>query len=291
MTAKPWHQRLITYISFVLLGLIAFGGILDAIANTFSIITFNIGIWVSTILIAFWIIIEIWIRRKKPIWISESNIPVRIKKLGLKIRLALIGVLILLWLPIIETYFTKSKVTDELTKIEFGQSKDYLNTVFGVPNYKWQDSIYSFQKHQTNDGFLVSIFNDDGLCAYFINCDKIHPYKSFGFDFIFNKTTVQEILLNDNQSYEFVPSGRGKLTTKPILMYSNSLCRTAHRTCNPNTLHPNCSVFISNECVFEEADFLKSHSKISSLLCCNSYEMTDYILENFILLYSEHFAK
>jgi len=95
---KPKHQVVITYLTWILGGFLAFGTFLDAVANATSLVTFPIAL-AGTVLILFLLfLVQIYISKNPLTWVTKDS-QVRISKLKLGSLLPLVGILILLWIP------------------------------------------------------------------------------------------------------------------------------------------------------------------------------------------------
>lgn len=97
MEEKPVYQKIVTYISYLLLGVLSCGALLDSIGNSISFPPVLSCIIFITIFLC-WIIIEISLKKESRKWIKSGN-TINISKLGIMPRLAIVGALTLLALP------------------------------------------------------------------------------------------------------------------------------------------------------------------------------------------------
>ncbi len=96
---KPLHQKLIKWISFVLVGIAAAGSLLDAVSNAISLISPPFTYIGSAVLLVLWLLAESAAMFFGIPWLVRGGQRVRYKALGPQIRLGLIGLLVLLWIP------------------------------------------------------------------------------------------------------------------------------------------------------------------------------------------------
>lgn len=96
---KPRFQRSVELLGYGMAGLIAFGTVLDAIANSVTLISPTVAIVLSILIGAAWITFEVWVRVHGLVWQTSQGIVLNLKSLGIKPRLAVSGVIALLWVP------------------------------------------------------------------------------------------------------------------------------------------------------------------------------------------------
>lgn len=97
MEEKPIYQKIATYTSYMLLGIISCGALLDSIDNAMSFPPLLIYVLFTTIFFT-WLVVEISLKRKSRKWIKGGTV-ITISKLGVMPRFAILGSLILLALP------------------------------------------------------------------------------------------------------------------------------------------------------------------------------------------------
>ncbi|MGH7454994.1 MAG: hypothetical protein ACRENG_26795, partial [bacterium] len=90
---------------FLLLGMLAAGEFFDTLVNTLLLVTPRMTYISSTAIIGIWAFLEMLLKRRGLLWHAKDGQPVRIRGLGNKVRGALIGVIILLWLPRVADIF------------------------------------------------------------------------------------------------------------------------------------------------------------------------------------------
>ena len=98
---KPFYQKAVENAIFIVSGIIFLGAILDSISNTFEFITKDRAILITVVLISIWLIIELSLRIKPIEWKSKNGAKIRIKRLGNRIRLPLIGIIVFVWIPVV----------------------------------------------------------------------------------------------------------------------------------------------------------------------------------------------
>lgn len=96
---KPLHQKLVKWIFFILVGVASAGTLLDAISNAVSLVSPSFTYIGSAILATLWLLTELAAILFGIPWVTGGSRKVRFKSLGPKLRLGLLGVLILLWIP------------------------------------------------------------------------------------------------------------------------------------------------------------------------------------------------
>lgn len=104
---RPAAQKTIEVILYILIGFSAFGAFLDAISNAVTLFTLDTSIILSIIIIAVFSIIILLVKYKKIQWLSKDQQLITITKIGPKIILPTIGILILIWIPSIIYQFHK----------------------------------------------------------------------------------------------------------------------------------------------------------------------------------------
>jgi hypothetical protein len=119
---KPTHQKLLWATGFVLAGFIAFGNILDALNNSFSLITPWVTCIGTVFVLGLWCIAEFRVRRHGISWLVRNKNLIRVTRLGLQVRLGIFGVIIALWIPTIVKLLDYPK--GERSKIEHATSND-----------------------------------------------------------------------------------------------------------------------------------------------------------------------
>ena len=97
---KPRHQVLITRLSWILWGFLAFGTFLDAVANAISLITFPVALVGTVIIVVSLFLVQIYLSKNPLSWVADGA-AVKISKLNLGLVLPFVGMLVLLWIPIV----------------------------------------------------------------------------------------------------------------------------------------------------------------------------------------------
>lgn len=95
----PIYQRAIQFAAYILFGLVAAGTLLDAFSNAFTLITPSATYIGTVTIIAGGSVAAVLIRRFSLRWISKGGKVIRLKRLGVQLKLALLGMIILLWVP------------------------------------------------------------------------------------------------------------------------------------------------------------------------------------------------
>lgn len=99
MSHTPLYQRALKWVGLVLAGGLAFGAALDALGNSISLVSLPVAIYATAVMVPAWLIAEFAAMFYGIPWRTQDGSRINIRKLGPRIRLAIFGVLILLWLP------------------------------------------------------------------------------------------------------------------------------------------------------------------------------------------------
>ncbi len=112
----PFYQRAWLWLTFLLLGMLAVGAFFDTIANTLLLVTPRMTYIFSIAIITIWAFLEMLLKKRGVRWLTKDGQPVRIRRLGNKARGALIGVIVLLWLPRVADILGFDVIRDETPK-------------------------------------------------------------------------------------------------------------------------------------------------------------------------------
>lgn len=96
---KPQYQIWVENFLRIGAGLFALGALFDAISNTVTLVTPLVTYVGTVILLLSFLIFELRLKRRPIPWISKDNQIVRLKSIGRSLRYALLGMVLLLWLP------------------------------------------------------------------------------------------------------------------------------------------------------------------------------------------------
>jgi len=115
-------------ILYVGMGSVAVGTLLDTVSNSISLISFKITLWGSIGIIIIWLGLYRWIRVNKPYW---GNGKYRISKPNRQINLFVLGIIIVLWVPVVlNTLGIKQSSSDDITKELLNQNSKLLQLTF-----------------------------------------------------------------------------------------------------------------------------------------------------------------
>lgn len=95
---KPIQQILILYLMYLTAGILFLGSVLDTISSTLSLISKDISFWGTIVLIVLWLTISLFLKLHPLTWIINDN-KTKLKGLNPKINFAILGIIIMLWLP------------------------------------------------------------------------------------------------------------------------------------------------------------------------------------------------
>ena len=109
----PSYQRAWPWAVSIILGMLAAGALLDSIANTFLLITSRITYISSIMIIGMWMLLMVLLKKHGLVWSTKDDQQVRIRRLRVKVKGAVIGVMVLLWLPRVADIFGVNLIKDE----------------------------------------------------------------------------------------------------------------------------------------------------------------------------------
>jgi hypothetical protein len=95
VAVPPPFQRALKWASFLLAGALAVGAALDAVSNAISLVSLSVAIFITATIVAAWLVVETAAAIFGIPWGGGA----RVRSLGPRVRLGLVGVLALLWLP------------------------------------------------------------------------------------------------------------------------------------------------------------------------------------------------
>lgn len=95
----PWYQRTIRVLAAISVGVVAFGSLLSALSNAFSLITPNVTYVGTAAMFAGFAIVSIAVWRRPLAWVSRAGTEVRIKRVGPSGVAFVVGIVVLLWAP------------------------------------------------------------------------------------------------------------------------------------------------------------------------------------------------
>mgnify|MGYP001793163571 CR=1 FL=1 len=157
---KPKHQVVITYLTWILGGFLAFGTFLDAVANATSLVTFPIALAGTVFILFLLFLVQIYLSKNPLTWVTKDS-QVRISKLKLGSLLPLVGILILLWIPpLLDQMAIRASSRNSL------QSRVKVAAEEGSPERRISDSL-QITSARTRQGFRTEIrkFADQGVIS------------------------------------------------------------------------------------------------------------------------------
>ncbi len=98
---KPFHQKLITWIGWLLTGVVTVGTFLDAVGNVLGLITRPVTYLATATIWLSWIFAQVLLRNRPIDWITSDGLRIHIKRLGVGSTLPLAGATMLLWVPVL----------------------------------------------------------------------------------------------------------------------------------------------------------------------------------------------
>jgi hypothetical protein len=162
----PFHQRALIWLIYAFAGFVAFGTLLDAVSNAITLITPLITYAGSLALVSLWLFLEIRLNKRGLKWVVKGGQEIRIQKLGLRPRLAFLGIVMLLWTP-----WIVHGVTGEAGQRALGL---HFND-----KTLWTSEL---QRDRTivGDVYTIHIYNVDDIADLYIN-EKVHYKVQWGY--------------------------------------------------------------------------------------------------------------
>jgi hypothetical protein len=96
---KPFHQKVIIWMTCLLAGFIGVGTLLDSVSNAITLVTGTLTRVGSLIILILYLSAQIFLRVRPLRWAVEGGKEVRLKRLGWRVTLAVAGAVLLLWVP------------------------------------------------------------------------------------------------------------------------------------------------------------------------------------------------
>lgn len=144
---KPLHQRVIIGFAWVLGGLLAVGNVLSAISSAVSLIIPTVTYFGTILGLVLWLIIELLIKLRGIEWAAKDGQRARLHSLGAKPRLAIIGAILLLWLPRLVDRFVAPNI-----EVSFFPNSSLFGHVVPTIHDDGSSEPVSFQVELTNTG-------------------------------------------------------------------------------------------------------------------------------------------
>lgn len=91
-------QRILIITAWTVGGILACGGLFDALINANSLMTASRSAIGTLMILTAWCAVEMWLRRYGA-KCSANGGTVRVTRLGMKLRCAIVGVMVLMWIP------------------------------------------------------------------------------------------------------------------------------------------------------------------------------------------------
>jgi hypothetical protein len=95
---KPWYQRVIIVVAYLCVGGLVLGNLLNSFNSVAAIATLRLSLYVTLSLMLSWCFVQVFLRKWSFEW-QHGQQRIRIRKLGAKPTLMIVGAIILLWLP------------------------------------------------------------------------------------------------------------------------------------------------------------------------------------------------
>ncbi len=188
-------QKLLKNIGYLLAGLVFIGALLDAIANTISLITPKVTYCGTGLFLAAWCGLVIYIRKKGIEWSFPGGKRAKVTKVNSQIHLLFTGVIFALWLPIIlsspsesseknvqtlpnrEILADNGQIIAKLNEINIGVSRSFTESILGSPKYIANfDSVNISDEYYIVDQIVVRLlYQENVVQAFFVTiCDETH---------------------------------------------------------------------------------------------------------------------
>jgi hypothetical protein len=141
------HQKHLQKTVWVLAAIIVLGSILDSISNAISLITPLITYITSAIVLVVIIVLKILMKKRLITWIPKGESQSHPTRLGIRVKFAVFGLLLLLWMPRIVDAFSDQPLDTPAIQIYLGnQSLTYEqnhDVVYGVPRQPEAQDFFS----------------------------------------------------------------------------------------------------------------------------------------------------
>jgi len=172
-------QKLVKSILYIFGGILFFGALLDAIANSLELINLEIAAVLSIIILLVWVYLKKWIATNKPFWGAGKN-KVRLTKPNRQINLFMIGIIFVLWISIFfqteESENLRNAITVQKTDIEIKKFKPNSEINFLLTHHLKNHSKTPLKNYQfTNYCF---VFNKNWQLDTFVRTN-LHDHKSY----------------------------------------------------------------------------------------------------------------
>jgi hypothetical protein len=96
---KPFHQKVIIWMTCLLAGFIGVGALLDSVSNAITLVTGTLTRVGSLVILISYLSAQIFLRVRPLRWAIKGSKEVRLRRLGWRVTLAVAGAIILLWVP------------------------------------------------------------------------------------------------------------------------------------------------------------------------------------------------
>lgn len=156
---KPKHQVVITYFTWILGGFLAFGTLLDAVANATSLVTLPIALAGTIITLVLLSSVQVYLSKNPLTWVTKDS-KVKISKLKPGSLLPFAGMLILLWIPpLLDWTYThravsSSNLQSEIAIAEGSNSGKQINDSLQVTSAKTREDIRTEIREYVDQGVM-----------------------------------------------------------------------------------------------------------------------------------------
>lgn len=145
-----------------MIGITALGSLLDALSNAISIVDSTIAIIVTVFFVLTYSFVRILMKMGKISWVDDQNKVVKIRAFSKKENLAILGALVLLWVPVVLKGRQVDPLDDKLKNcfydFQVGNNVDFIVSKYGQPMAIQRDTLSWFFPEKLN----VSVFAEEG---------------------------------------------------------------------------------------------------------------------------------
>jgi hypothetical protein len=99
----PPTQKALRLTTYAVAGAFFLGEVLNFVVNVRALLNVTKAAFLTGLLVAFWLVVECFVRKYQPQWTSRAGTPIRITGLGVAPRVALLGAVIGLWVVVLTT--------------------------------------------------------------------------------------------------------------------------------------------------------------------------------------------
>jgi hypothetical protein len=166
MNQSPSYQRALKWAALLIAGILGVGAALDALSNAIALVTLPVAVYATVVIVPAWLLTELVAAFVGIPWNTQGNTPIRVRALGPRVRLGIVGALTILWLPQLNLFLPsevnipnlqvelRNKTTSELTISRRGEFVLWLPTALydGAPRIGGKMNIAPLRQARDDSG-------------------------------------------------------------------------------------------------------------------------------------------